>query len=101
VGQLPLASGVEPSGHVCSLLLSCAVPASVLSSDDVGEAKVRLFDGIAVSTANIRIPAKAKGKGKIIFVIGFCTISIAVIVCLTTRHVVDCDLGLSIVFSLT
>jgi hypothetical protein len=72
VGQLPLASGVEPSGHVCSLLLSSsddvgAVPSLVLSSsDDVEEAKVRLLfdDGIAVSIASIRIPDKAKAKVK-------------------------------------
>ena len=40
VGQLPLASGVEPSGHVCSC-------------DDVGE--------VAVSTTSIRIPPRAMG----------------------------------------
>ena len=60
VGQLPLASGIEPSGHVCSC-------------DDVGEAKVRLFDGIAVSTASIRIPPRATGAITD-FTSGLCTI---------------------------
>jgi hypothetical protein len=49
---------------------------------DEGEAKMnelpnanaRLFDGIAVSTANIRIPA----KGKIIIAIGLCTMLVPV-----------------------
>jgi hypothetical protein len=64
-----------------ALLLSCPFPVLLLSSDEVGEAKVNelpnanawLFDGIAVSTASIRIPAKAKGR--IIIAIGLCTVS--------------------------
>jgi hypothetical protein len=61
-----------------ALLLSCPFPALLLSSDEVGETKVKelpnanawLFDGIAVTTASIRIPAKAKGE---IITIGLCT----------------------------
>jgi hypothetical protein len=76
---------VDPLGDVAlfscefpALLLSCPFPALLLSSDEVGEAKVKelpnanawLFDGIAVTTASIRIPAKAKGE---IITIGLCT----------------------------
>jgi hypothetical protein len=49
----------------------CPNPVVLLSSANAW----LLFDGIAVSTARIRTPVKAKNKGKIIIEIGLCTIS--------------------------